>query len=159
MNNTENKKTIYLASPYGFSQLTETHLLPRLVAELDSLGLEVWEPFARNNQHKGTKDAGYKIGQADKEDTINADAIFAVVNGLVPDPGVMVELGIAIALNKPTFLFHDEFQSMSDNEDYPLNLMVFTGLGKDDWRNYYYESIYDIGNKDKALVKWVNNEL
>ena len=38
------------------------------------------------------------------KDVGEADAIFAVVNGVPPDEGVMVELGIAVALGKPTFL-------------------------------------------------------
>ena len=57
-------KTIYLASPYGFSQQQKVTLLPPIVAALESLGLEVWEPFARNNQ-ENFAEAGwaYRIGQ------------------------------------------------------------------------------------------------
>ena len=43
-------KTIYLANAYGFSLQQRTTLLPPLVAALEALDLEVWEPFARNNQ-------------------------------------------------------------------------------------------------------------
>ena len=43
-------KTIYLASPYGFAAQWKNQLLPVFVETLESLGLEVWEPFARNNQ-------------------------------------------------------------------------------------------------------------
>ncbi len=50
------------------------------------------------------------------------DAIFAVVNGVPPDEGVMVELGMAIALGKPTSLFRDDFRRATDSEEYPLNL-------------------------------------
>ena len=39
----------------------------------------------------------------------------------------MVELGMAIALGKPTFLFRDDFRRATDSEHYPLNLMLFTG--------------------------------
>ena len=44
------KKTLYLASPYGFSPQWKERLLPQFVAALEALGAEVWEPFARNNQ-------------------------------------------------------------------------------------------------------------
>ena len=40
----------------------------------------------------------------------------------------MVELGLAIAWGKPTFLFRDDFRRCTDSEVYPLNLMLFTGL-------------------------------
>ena len=148
-------KKIYLANPYGFSEQQNRRLLPELVAALESLGLEVWEPFARNNQVDFSQ-AGwaYRVGQADFADARDSDAIFAVVNGAPPDEGVMVELGMAIALGKPTFLFRDDFRRVADSEEYPLNLMLFTGMPQDGWRDYYYTSVKEIADPNKALAKW-----
>ena len=114
-------RTIYLANPYGFSAQQKAALLPPIVEALESLGLEVWEPFARNNQIDFSE-AGwaYRVGQADTRDVAESDAIFAIVNGVPPDEGVMVELGMAIALGKPTFLFRDDFRRATDSERYPL---------------------------------------
>ena len=53
----------------------------------------------------------------------------------------MVELGMAIALGKPTFLFRDDFRRVVESEQYPLNLMLFTGLPEHGWEDYYYTSI------------------
>ena len=39
----------------------------------------------------------------------------------------MVELGLAIAWEKPVFLVRDDFRCCIDSEGYPLNLMLFTG--------------------------------
>ena len=50
------------------------------------------------------------------------------MNGCPPDEGVMIELGMAMALKKPTFLFRDDVRHCTDCEAYPLNLMLFTGL-------------------------------
>ena len=148
-------KTIYLANPYGFSALQKATLLPTLVAALEALGLEVWEPFARKNQQDFTERGwAHRIGQADVRDVVDADAIFAVVNGVPPDEGVMVELGIAIALGKPTFLFRDDLRRATDSERYPLNLMLFTGLPEDGWEDWYYTSIEEIAAPDKALARW-----
>ena len=124
-------KTVYLANPYGFSTQQKQLLLPLIVAALEALGLEVWEPFARNNQ-VDFLEAGwaYRVGQSDFRDVEEADAIFAVVNGVPPDEGVMVELGMAVALRKPTFLFRDDFRRVVESETYPLNLMLFTGMPK-----------------------------
>ena len=83
-----------------------------------------------------------------------ADAIFAVVNGVPPDEGVMVELGMAIALEKPTFLFRDDFRRVVDSEQYPLNLMLFTGLPEKGWNDYYYTSVEEIASPSKALAQW-----
>ena len=150
-------RTIYLANPYGFSAQQRELLLPPLVAALEGLGLEVWEPFARNNQVDFSA-AGwaYRVGQADYRDVAESDATFAVVNGVPPDEGVMVELGMAIALSKPTFLFRDDFRRATDSEEYPLNLMLFTGMPEQGWEDYYYTSVAEITAPDKALARWAN---
>ena len=149
-------KTIYLASPYGFSAQQKQKLLPEFVHALESLGAEVWEPFERSNQIDRTR-AGwaYQIGQADLRDVVESDAVFAIVNGTPPDEGVMVELGVAIALGKKTFLFRDDFRRCTDSEHYPLNLMLFTGLPERGWEDYYYTSLDDIADPDKALARWL----
>lgn len=149
------KKKIYLANPYGFSEQQKKELLPTLVEKLEILGLEVWEPFARNNQVDFSKEGwAYKIGQADFKDVRDCDAIFAVVNCVPPDEGVMVELGMAIALEKPTFLFRDDFRKVTDSEEYPLNLMLFTGMPEKEWQEYYFTSTDEITQTNKALYKW-----
>ena len=149
-------KTIYLANPYGFSTQQKAALLPPIVSALESLGLEVWEPFARNNQVDFQQPGwAYRIGQQDYADVVAADAIFAVVNGVPPDEGVMVELGMAIALGKPTFLFRDDFRRATDSEEYPLNLMLFTGIPEENWQDYYYTTLDEITDRGKALAQWV----
>ena len=130
-------------------------LLPPLIAALEALDLEVWEPFARNNQVDFSDSSwAYQVGQADYRDVIAADGIFAVVNGVPPDEGVMVELGMAIALGKPTFLFRDDMRTATDSGTYPLNLMLFTGIPEEGWQDYYYTSIEEINAPDKALARW-----
>ena len=153
-------KIIYLASPYGFSSQQKQKLLPEFVQVLESLGAEVWEPFERNNQiDKAQPGWAYQIGQADVRDVKESDAIFAIVNGTPPDEGVMVELGIAIALEKKTFLFRDDFRRCTDSEDYALNLMLFTGLPEHGWEDYYYTSLDEVADPDKALVRWLNGAI
>ena len=149
-------KRVYLASPYGFSNQWKTSLLPAFVDILSKLGAEVWEPFSRNNQIDFSEEGwAYRVGQADVRDVVESDAIFAIVNGTPPDEGVMVELGAAIALGKPTFLFRDDFRRCTDSERYPLNLMLFTGMPEDGWEDYFYTHLNQIPDPDKALVRWL----
>ena len=153
------RKTVYLANSYGFSRQQRALLLPQIVDALEALGLEVWEPFQRNNQVDLSEPGwAYRVGEADFRDVREADAIFAVVNGVPPDEGVMVELGMAIALGKPTFLFRDDFRRATDSEEYPLNLMLFTGMPRRGWRDYYYTSIEETGAPDKALARWAGSQ-
>ena len=150
------RKTLYLANPYGFSVQQRERLLPELVDRLEALGAEVWEPFARNNQiGKGKPGWAWRVAQADARDVREADGIFAIVNGTPPDEGVMVELGIAIALGKGIFLFRDDFRRCADSGDYPLNLMLFAGLPENGWRDHYYTRLDELDDPGKALVRWL----
>jgi nucleoside 2-deoxyribosyltransferase len=150
------RKILYLASPYGFSAQQKALLLPPIVQALEALGAEVWEPFERNNQVDFSEPGwAYQVAQADLNDVKNCDGIFAIVNGTPPDEGVMVELGVAIALNKSIFLFRDDFRRCTDSEEYPLNLMLFAGLPEMGWENYFYNSVEEIGAPNKALGDWL----
>ena len=150
------RKTIYLASPLGFSAESRTVLLPRFVDALEQLGLSVLEPFGRNSDIDLTRsDWAHGVAQQCLRDVHDADAVFAVVNGAPPDEGVMVEIGAAFALAKPVFLFRDDFRRCSDSDRYPLNLMVFAGLPKEGWQAYMHDSIASISDPDKALARWV----
>lgn len=150
------RKKIYLANPYGFSQQQKVLLLPPIIQALEAIGAEVWEPFERNNQIDFSQ-AGwaYRVAQANLNDLKNCDGIFAIVNGTPPDEGVMVELGVAITLNKAIFLFRDDFRRCTDSEQYPLNLMLFSGLPSVNWQDYYYTSVDEIKSHDKALYSWL----
>ena len=151
-------KIIYLASPYGFSKQWKERLLPEFVSTLEELGAEVWEPFQRNEQVDYSQPGwAHKVAMADLQDVKDSDAIFAIVNGMPPDEGVMIELGAAIALEKPTFLFRDDFRKCTDSEDYPLNLMLFAGLPSTNWKDSFYTSIEEVKNPEKSFVRWLND--
>ena len=152
-------KTLYLASPYGFSEHSRVRLLPEFVTKLESMGARVWEPFSRNSNIDFTVPGwAYKIAHSNLNDLRRSDGLFAIVNGTPPDEGVMVELGIAIALGKPTFLFRDDFRKCTDSDEYPLNLMIFLGMPCASWNDYYYSSLDELDSTKKAIYKWLRNE-
>ncbi|MCY3883340.1 MAG: nucleoside 2-deoxyribosyltransferase [Gammaproteobacteria bacterium] len=149
-------KSVYLANPYGFS-LQQHGPLRELVAKLQSLGLEVFEPFERNNQlDKDSKGWAYPVGQADIADIQNTDGIVAVVNGCPPEEGVVFELGYATALKKAVFLFRDDARTCTPCENYPLNLMLFTALPEVGWERFWYTSLEELADPNKALVEWAS---
>jgi len=148
------KKKLYLANPYGFSKQSKT-LLYEFINIFNDLNIEVYEPFERT-KHLVQKEGewAYGLAKSNLHDLKKCDCIFAIVNGTPPDEGVMIELGIAIALKKEIFLFRDDFRKCSDSNQYPLNLMLFVGLPKDNWEEYYFESLQDIKSKQKKFVEW-----
>ncbi len=151
------KKKLYLANPYGFSKQTNT-LLHEFIEIFNDLNVEVFEPFERAKPliHHKSKWA-YDVARSNYNDLKECDCIFAIVNGTPPDEGVMVELGIAIALKKEIFLFRDDFRNCSDSDQYPLNLMLFLGLPKNNWEEYYFESLQDIKSNKKRFVDWAKH--
>ena len=150
------KKKLYLANPYGFSKQTKS-LLNEFINIFNDFNIEVYEPFERTKNLIQKKDNwAYNLAESNFHDLKKCDCIFAIVNGTPPDEGVMIELGIAIALKKKIFLFRDDFRNCSDSDQYPLNLMLFLGLPKDDWEKYYFESLQDIKSDKKGFVKWAN---
>jgi len=148
------KKKLYLANPYGFSEQTK-NLLREFINIFNDLDIEVFEPFERT-KHLIKKEGewAYDLAKSNLHDLKKCDCIFAIVNGTPPDEGVMIELGIAIALRKEIFLFRDDFRNCSDSNQYPLNLMLFLGLPKDNWKKYYFESLQDIKSNKKAFLEW-----
>ena len=148
------KKKLYLANPYGFSKQTK-NLLYEFINIFDDLNVEVYEPFERTkNLIQKENNWAYDLAEKNFHDLKKCDCIFAIVNGTPPDEGVMIELGIAIALNKKIFLFRDDFRNCSDSNQYPLNLMLFLGLPRDNWKKFYFESLQDIKSNKKGFVEW-----
>ena len=147
------RKKLYLANPYGFSKQTKT-LLHEFIEIFNDLNVEVFEPFERAKPLLQKSEWAYNVARSNFYDLKECDCIFAILNGNPPDEGVMIELGIAIALKKEIFLFRDDFRNCSDSNQYPLNLMLFLGLPKDDWEKYYFESLLDIKSNKKRFVEW-----
>ena len=146
-------KILYLASPYGFSEHWRLKLLPEFITKLEFMGAKVWEPFARNSNIDISKPGwANKVASSNLNDLRQADGLFAIVNGVPPDEGVMVELGVAIALGKPTFLFRDDFRKCTDPDEYLLNLMIFLGIPSDSWNDYSYSYLDEIDCKKKQFI-------
>jgi len=152
------RPVIYLANNCGFSALQKEGL-NSIEFALSELGFEVWEPFRRAGQVKDVTGDDpswpYEIAQKDVQDVRDADAVFAVVNGCPPDEGVCIELGLAMALGKPYFLFRDDFRKSSDSPMYPLNLMLFAGLPLHEWKYYFYTSVKEIFDPNRPLARLV----
>ncbi|MBO8219211.1 nucleoside 2-deoxyribosyltransferase [Prochlorococcus marinus] len=148
------KKKLYLANPYGFSKQTNK-LLYEFINIFNDLNIEVYEPFERTkNIMQKEGDWAYDLAINNFNDLKKCDCIFAIVNGTPPDEGVMIELGIAIAMRKKIFLFRDDFRNCSDSNKYPLNLMLFLGLPRNNWKKFYFESLEEIKSNKKGFVEW-----
>ena len=152
------KKKLYLANSLGFSKQTKK-LLYEFIDIFNDLNIDVYEPFERTKHIIQREDNwAYDLAESNFQDLKNCDGIFAIVNGIPPDEGVMIELGIAIALKKKIFLFRDDFRNCSDSNQYPLNLMLFLGLPRNNWEKYFLESLEDLKSDKKAFLEWAKKK-
>lgn len=156
------KPTVYLANDLGFSTQMRENFLPKFVAAIHQAGCDVLEPFHRNNNmHKPDNEKWeLECAKGDLADVRNADAVFAIVNGMTIDDGVAVEIGIAIGMGKPVFLYRDDHRQWESEQGFPFNFMLLLGcpnLEKGAWRDYMYSSIREITWEHKPLCQWVNS--
>ena len=148
-------KLVYLAHGYAFSERRAEALLQPIVTALEGLGLDVGPHRDQVDQAADPRPGwAYRVGQEAFTHIALADGFLAVVDGSRPDEGVMVDLGMAIALGKPTFLLQDESRRVLGDGPYPMNLKLFVGMPQEDWRDYYYTSVEEIATPGKALARW-----
>ena len=152
------KKKLYLANQYGFSKQSK-NLLAAFIKIFEELNIEVYEPFERTKHLiNSKKDWAYEVANSNLNNLKSCDCLFAIVNGNPPDEGVMIELGIAIALQKKIFLFRDDFRNCSDSDQYPLNLMLFVGLEKETCSINYFEILEDLVTPEKNFLNWAQSK-
>ena len=128
-------KKVYFAAPL-FSQSERDYNL-MLTKVLEDHGYEVFLPqrdgfLAPDLEGLTEEELTKKIFDKDVSEVLNADIVFMLLDGRVPDEGACVELGIAYASGKRCYGFKTDARSVEINLD--LNPMItgcFTKLFKD----------------------------
>ena len=128
-------KRVYFAAPL-FSQSEKDYNL-KLTKVHEDYGYEVFLPqrdgyLAPELEGKTEEELTQMIFEKDVSEVLNADIIFVVLDGRVPDEGACVELGIAYANNKRCYGIKTDARSVELNLD--LNPMIsgcFTKVFKD----------------------------
>ena len=46
------------------------------------------------------------------------------------------------------------YRNIIDSGEYPLNLILFSGMPQAEWELHYYRSVEEIGTPEKALARW-----
>lgn len=103
--------SVYVASPYGFSEATKG-----FYAEL----LETLARFGPHDPWANTED----IGAANEAAIRRCDAVLAVLDGTDVDSGVAAEVGFAAALGKPVIGLRLDFRDVGDLPGTVVNLQV-----------------------------------
>ena len=156
---------MYLANSLGFSNLTGKFALPKIKRALENHpAVKVYEPFeqiAELHDKIDSIDKAFNVSITLKDKVKQSDAVFAILNGVPPDDGVSIKVGIATALEKPIFLFRDDIRKLSETDGiFDVNLMFFSSIPQDgeygSWKHYHYKSLDQIANCSMAYWKWAN---
>ena len=154
-------RTIYLASPLGFS--TEfIGYRERIKQRLALAGLIVYDPwdnertdeFARRhreaaavNDSIGRRGAFLKlareIGEHNEQMIAAAGMFLAVLDGMEPDSGTVAELGFASALGNRCFGLRTDTRLCGDFEGLPVNLQLLRFIERSNGR--MFNSVDELG--------------
>lgn len=132
------RPSVYLASPLGFAESTRAFMV-RLAADLGK-HVDVINPWddqrfaaefeslaSENDWGKRTKrlaEINHELGRKNAESIDQADALFAVLDGVDVDSGTAAEIGYAAARGKFVAGLRTDFRLAGDNHGSLVNLQV-----------------------------------
>jgi nucleoside 2-deoxyribosyltransferase len=126
-------RRVYFAAPL-FSE-AELRFNAKLAARIEAAGLQVFMPQRDAAEARATQDPGRRqraIFELDRDQSLRADVVLAVLDGRVPDEGVCFELGVAYAqrllTGTPKLLVGLLTDSRIAFADSRLNLMLMEAL-------------------------------
>lgn len=132
------RKRVYLASPMGFAVSTRG-FMEYLVGELEAL-VDVSNPWddtrfddefaavaeldSRSEIEARLARVNSELGRANAERIDDADAVFAILDGVDVDSGTAAEIGYAFARGKYVCGLRTDFRLAGDNAGAIVNLQV-----------------------------------
>jgi nucleoside 2-deoxyribosyltransferase len=131
-------KTVYLASPLGFSPEWKTYR-DKITQRLHELGctvLDPWEgPFHDAiaeasavqdwpSRVQAFSEKAARRGKANEEMIRSSDIVLGVLDGGELDSGTASEIGFAAALGKKCYGLRTDFRDSGDFDGLPINLQV-----------------------------------
>jgi nucleoside 2-deoxyribosyltransferase len=131
-------KTVYLASPLGFSPEWKTYRdkIKRRLHELECSVRDPWEGSFRPTIEQAStiedwparvaafKAIAQQIGKANENMIRACDAVLGVLDGPELDSGTVSELGFAAAIGKKCYGLRTDFRNCGDFDGIPINLQV-----------------------------------
>lgn len=131
------RRTVYVAGPGGFDAAGRAwHLQVRRL--LDEAGFVVLDPWLASEEHfrvalavpegrarvDALRTANRAAGAANATMIREADAVFALLDGVDVDSGTAAEIGYAAALATPVVGYRTDWRTTGDNEAATVNLQV-----------------------------------
>lgn len=133
-------KTVYLASPLGFSEAGRLFMDSKLIPMLESLGsITVEDPWSLTSEEEihtvqslpngdekrlAWSQLNRVIGSRNEAAIKRSDGMVAVLDGVDVDSGTAAEIGYAFGLGHRIIGYRNDFRVAGDNEGAIVNLQV-----------------------------------
>lgn len=130
-------RSVYVASPLGFSEPTRSWYAGVLLPAVQAVGLEPLDPWSAGTEilqalswPPGPErtamlvDANRVTGARNAQMIDQAHGLLAVLDGVDVDSGTAAEIGYAAALGKPCIGWRSDVRQTGDNEGATVNLQV-----------------------------------
>jgi nucleoside 2-deoxyribosyltransferase len=132
-------KSIYVASPLGFSEAGRYFMQKVLFPLLSAHHFQIIDPWTLTDAHllnsvnalpygaqkqQAWQTLNHTIAQNNCNAIKNADALLAILDGTDVDSGTASEIGFAAALQKVIIGYRGDFRLNGDNEGAIVNLQV-----------------------------------
>lgn len=133
------KKSVYVASPLGFSECGRFFMYEKIFPMIEGLGFEIIDPWKltpqsmidqvteitdRTARTAAWRELNIVIGDNNRKGIERSDGIFAILDGTDVDSGTASEIGYGAALGKPVTAYRGDFRISGDNEGSMVNLQV-----------------------------------
>jgi nucleoside 2-deoxyribosyltransferase len=132
-------KTLYLASPLGFSPENAAYI-DRIKRQVSSRGFDIFDPWEQGqfataieaaseqtvylDRVAAFRKVASQIGACNEEGIRKAEVVLAVVDGAEIDSGTASEVGFASALGKRCYGLRTDLRDSGDFIGIPVNLQV-----------------------------------
>ncbi|MCC2631556.1 MAG: nucleoside 2-deoxyribosyltransferase [Patescibacteria group bacterium] len=123
------KKKVYLASPMGFAESTKQYMYQYVIPMLESLGLEVIDPWKLTLQQEidevyaikdmvvreeAFKTLRFVIGKRNAQGIAEADFLVANLDGQEMDSGTASEIGAGSITGKTVFAWRNDLRQSGE---------------------------------------------
>lgn len=130
---------IYLASPFGFSEVTHAWYQADLMPRISRMGHELLDPWSLTGAEEITAVASMLAGDArvaawrklnrliadrNRSAIDECDLMFAILDGVDVDSGTASEIGYGFGVGKLIYGYRGDFRQTGDNEGSTVNLQV-----------------------------------
>ncbi len=124
-------KTIYIASPFGFSEAWRDFYYGRLVPLVRRSGFDIFDPWnigltipKAEAKKEEWRLFNMLVGEKNRKAIESADGMLAVLDGTDVDSGTASEIGYAFALGRKILGYRSDFRLSGDNMGSSVNLQV-----------------------------------